>query len=91
MSTIKNNGGNGLELLMTYIKYLKWIRDSFPSNKDKALQLLEVHRRFLHSNIIHPKYRDAVVLQRCTFELKEDEKLKNDPQFVKVWIEYVRS
>ena len=49
LSTIKNNGGNGLELLMTYIKYLKWTRDSFPSNKDKALQLLEVCNRILHS------------------------------------------
>eukprot|EP01035_Chromulina_nebulosa_P029665 gene29665-39339_t len=63
---LKNKEGAGLELLLTYVKYLKWTRDSFPSSKDKALQLLE----------------------RCTFELKEDEKLKNEPQFVKIWIEY---
>ena len=48
---LKNKEGAGLELLMTYVKYLKWIRDSFPSSKDKALQLLEVFRiytLFLH-------------------------------------------
>lgn len=49
---IKNNGGVGQELLMTYVKYLKWTRDSFPSSKDKALQLLEVLMCILYSYIL---------------------------------------
>lgn len=30
------------ELLDSYIFYFKWIRDTYPSNSDKALKLLEV-------------------------------------------------
>lgn len=44
---LKNKDSHvGLELLTTYVKYLKWTRDSFPSSKDKALQLLEVFNMF---------------------------------------------
>ena len=32
-----------MELLGLYVKYIKWARDAFPSNKDGALQLLEVY------------------------------------------------
>jgi hypothetical protein len=30
-----------LSQLAAYIKHLKWVRDTYPSSSDKALQLLE--------------------------------------------------
>lgn len=57
------------ECLQSYIKYIKWIREEYPSNSDKTLQLLE----------------------RCTVELKSEAELKNDGDFIKVWVEYVSS
>jgi thiamine pyrophosphate-dependent acetolactate synthase large subunit-like protein len=57
------------EILDGYAKYIKWTRDTYTSNSDKALKLLE----------------------RCTYELKNEETLKNDLKFVKMWIEYVSS
>ena len=31
------------------------------------------------------------ILERCTCELKSEDCLKNEPRFIKMWIEYVRS
>ncbi len=31
-----------IDLLASYINYVKWTRDTFPSNADKSLKLLEV-------------------------------------------------
>jgi hypothetical protein len=33
---------NSKDLLEAYISYFKWTRDAFPSNSEKALNLLEV-------------------------------------------------
>jgi hypothetical protein len=30
------------DVLESYLKYLKWVRDRFPTNADKALKLMEV-------------------------------------------------
>jgi len=54
------------ELLVVYMSYFKWIKDTFPSSQERQLALLE----------------------RATCELKENEDLKNDVRFVKMWIEY---
>jgi len=48
-------------------RYFKWIRDTYPSDSNKALLLLE----------------------RCTYEFKDNDKYRNDSRFVKMWIEYV--
>jgi hypothetical protein len=37
-----STGDSPKDLLEAYLKYLKWVRDRFPTNSDKALKLLEV-------------------------------------------------
>lgn len=39
---LKQQKHNSSELLLVYIKYFKWIRDSYPSDTEKTLKLLEV-------------------------------------------------
>lgn len=36
-----SSGGDNAILLETYIRYFKWVRDTYPSSTDKALKLLE--------------------------------------------------
>jgi hypothetical protein len=54
-------------LLEVYLLYFKWVRDTFPSSSDKALEVLEA----------------------ATRDLKEHEGIKNDPRYIKLWVEYV--
>lgn len=35
------------QLLEDYLAYFKWTRDSYPSNHEKALKILEVSRQYL--------------------------------------------
>ena len=58
---------DNVKKLEIYVGYFKWTRNTFVSNSEKALKLLE----------------------RCTCDLKDEEVLKNDLRFVKMWIEYV--
>lgn len=58
---------DNVKKLEIYVGYFKWTRNTFVSNSERALKLLE----------------------RCTCDLKDEEVLKNDLRFVKMWIEYV--
>ena len=42
---------SGKELLNSYTLYFKWLRDTFPSNSERALKLLEVFRIFFMSAV----------------------------------------
>ncbi len=81
------------QLLDAYVQYFKWVRDTFPTNSDKALKLLEVsdteYCSFEVSQILK-RNLTLIFPQRCTFSLKGEESVKNDHRFVKMWIEYVR-
>ena len=54
------------QILDEYIKYFKWLRNTYTSNSQKALKVLE----------------------KCTYDLKNETEVKNDTRFVKLWIEY---
>lgn len=39
-----SNKNDSMEKLEIYIKYIKWIRDKYPSNSEQVLKILEVYK-----------------------------------------------
>jgi hypothetical protein len=63
-----------------------------PRDANQEPGLLEVY--LLYFKWIRDTYPSAAdkalhILEKATCDMKEDEKIKNDPRYIKLWIEYV--
>jgi len=86
-ASVNDPNKSPLELLDAYSSFVKWTQDTFPSNSDKTLKLLEVISIvYVHINI---NDSNNIFFQVCTCRLKDFEELKNDPRFIKLWVAYV--
>ena len=92
---ILNAENSPTELFEVYVSYFKWTRDTFPSNNEKTVKILEVFIATILEYLIQTLSLLACLrplfnfLQDCTCKFKDQEGLKNDDRFIKMWIEYV--
>ena len=63
-------------------------RDAFNRDNSELLDIYVNYFKFTRAEYPSNQQIALKVLEKCTLHLKDDEALKNDVRFVKLWIEY---